>query len=71
MSRDAATATPAQTLAAAYLDGFTEVMHRTPTRRSHTNVLQHLAGYVSDQLDSDERGELTKLSTAPHNSVLA
>ena len=49
MSRDAATATPDQTLAAAYLDGFTEVMHRTPTRRSHTNVLQHLAGYVSDQ----------------------
>jgi uncharacterized protein YbgA (DUF1722 family) len=48
-------------LAAAYLDGFTEVMHRTPTRRSHTNVLQHFAGYVSDQLDSDERGELTKL----------
>ena len=36
-------------------------MHRTPTRRSHTNVLQHLAGYVSDQLDSDERGELTKM----------
>ena len=61
MSRDAATATPAQTLAAAYLDGFTEVMRRTPTRRSHTIVLQHLAGYVSDQLDSDERGELTKL----------
>ena len=36
-------------------------MRRTPTRRSHANVLQHLAGYVSDQLDSDERGELTKM----------
>jgi len=60
MSGDAATVTPAQTLAAAYLDGFTEVMRRTPTRRSHTNVLQHPAGYVSDQLDSDERGELTQ-----------
>jgi len=61
MSRDAAILTPAQTLAAAYLDGFTEVMHRTPTRRSHPNMLQHLAVYVSDQLDSHERGELTKL----------
>jgi uncharacterized protein YbgA (DUF1722 family) len=61
MSRDAAMVTPAQTLAAAYLDGITEVMHRTPTRRSHPNVLQHLAVYVSDQLDSDERGELTNL----------
>ena len=50
-----------QTLAAAYLDGFTELMRRTPTCRSHTNVLQHLAGYVSDHLDSDERGELTEM----------
>jgi uncharacterized protein YbgA (DUF1722 family) len=48
MSGEAATATPAQTLAAAYLDGFTEVMRRTPTRRSRTNVLPHLAGYVSN-----------------------
>jgi uncharacterized protein YbgA (DUF1722 family) len=61
MSGEAATATPDQTLAAAYLDGFAEVMRRTPTRRSHANVLQHLAGYVSDQLDSDERGEVTKM----------
>jgi uncharacterized protein YbgA (DUF1722 family) len=34
-------------------------MRRIPTRRNHTNVLQHLAGYVSDQLDRDEREELT------------
>ncbi|HSF33954.1 MAG TPA: DUF523 and DUF1722 domain-containing protein [Candidatus Tectomicrobia bacterium] len=51
----------AQTLASAYLDGFTEVMRRTPTRRGHTNVLQHLAGYVSDHLDGDEREELTQM----------
>ena len=50
-----------QTLATVYLDGFTEVMRRTPTCRSHTNVLQHLAGYLSDHLDSDERGELTDM----------
>ena len=48
MSGEPATATPDQTLAAAYLDGFAEVMRRTPTRRSRTNVLQHLAGYVSN-----------------------
>jgi uncharacterized protein YbgA (DUF1722 family)/uncharacterized protein YbbK (DUF523 family) len=46
-------------LAAAYLEGFTGVMRRIPTRRSHTNVLQHLAGYVSDHLDGDAREELT------------
>jgi uncharacterized protein YbgA (DUF1722 family) len=50
-----------QAWAAAYLDGFTEVMRRTPTRRGHTNVLQHLAGYVSAPLDRDERAELTEL----------
>jgi uncharacterized protein YbgA (DUF1722 family)/uncharacterized protein YbbK (DUF523 family) len=48
-----------QVLAEVYLDGFTEVMRRIPTRRNHTNVLQHLVGYVSDQLDRDEREELT------------
>jgi uncharacterized protein YbgA (DUF1722 family)/uncharacterized protein YbbK (DUF523 family) len=50
-----------QAWAAAYLDGFTEVMRRAPTRRGHTNVLQHLAGYVSAPLDRDERAELTEL----------
>jgi uncharacterized protein YbgA (DUF1722 family)/uncharacterized protein YbbK (DUF523 family) len=50
-----------QAWAAAYLDGFTEVMRRTPTRRGHTNVLQHLAGYVSAHLDRDEREELTEM----------
>jgi uncharacterized protein YbgA (DUF1722 family)/uncharacterized protein YbbK (DUF523 family) len=53
--------TEAQTLAAAYLDEFSAVMRRTPTRRSHTNVLQHIAGYVSDHLDNADRSELTEM----------
>jgi uncharacterized protein YbgA (DUF1722 family)/uncharacterized protein YbbK (DUF523 family) len=48
-------------VAAAYLEGFTEVMKCPPTRRSHTNVLQHIAGYVSNHLDSDESQELTEM----------
>jgi uncharacterized protein YbgA (DUF1722 family) len=36
-------------------------MRRTPTRRSHTNVLQHLAGYVSKPLEPDDRTELTEM----------
>ncbi|HBL31931.1 MAG TPA: DUF1722 domain-containing protein [Acidobacteria bacterium] len=47
-------------LAAAYRSGLTEVMRRPPTRRGHTNVLQHLAGFVSDLLDTDDRKELTE-----------
>ena len=50
-----------QELADAYLREFTNVMKRTPSRRNHTNVLQHMAGYVSDQLDSNTRRELTRM----------
>lgn len=45
-------------LAQVYREGFTEAMRRPPTRRGHTNVLQHMAGYVSDRLDPDDRQEL-------------
>ncbi len=48
-------------LARAYLEGFVEVMQRVPTRRSHTNVLQHLAGYVSDKIDAEDRAELAEM----------
>jgi uncharacterized protein YbgA (DUF1722 family)/uncharacterized protein YbbK (DUF523 family) len=44
-----------------YFTTFCEVMRRTPTRRNHTNVLQHLAGYFSRQLDGDDRAELAEL----------
>jgi uncharacterized protein YbgA (DUF1722 family)/uncharacterized protein YbbK (DUF523 family) len=51
----------AKRLGADYFDAFCEVMRRTPTRRSHTNVLQHLAGYFSEQLASDDRAELSEV----------
>lgn len=51
---------PAGGLAAAYRKGLTEVLQRPATRRGHTNVLQHLAGYVSDALDPADRAELTE-----------
>jgi len=40
---------------------FFEVMRRTPTRKNHTNVLQHMAGYFSDDLSASDRAELTEL----------
>ncbi|MDT8436033.1 MAG: DUF523 and DUF1722 domain-containing protein [Gemmatimonadota bacterium] len=45
-------------VAAAYLEGLTEVLRRVATRRNHTNVLRHLAGFVSDGLDAGDRAEL-------------
>ena len=45
----------------AYFTAFCEIMRRTPTRRNHTNVLQHLSGYFSKQLDNNDRAELAEL----------
>jgi uncharacterized protein YbgA (DUF1722 family)/uncharacterized protein YbbK (DUF523 family) len=51
---------PPAELAAAYLQGLTATLSRPATRRGHTNVLQHLAGYVSDALDREDRAELAE-----------
>lgn len=57
---DSGKGTPLPGLAAAYRQGLTEVLRRPATRRGHTNVLQHLAGYVSDALDPADRAELAE-----------
>ena len=51
----------AKRLGSEYFDAFCKVMRHTPTRRNHTNVLQHLAGYFSDQLAADDRTELAEV----------
>ena len=48
-------------LARDYLVEFTRVMRRAPTRKGHTNVLHHLAGFASDGLDAPDRAELAEL----------
>lgn len=45
-------------LAGTYLAGLTEILRRPPTRRGHTNVLFHLAGFVTDRMDEGDRHEL-------------
>jgi uncharacterized protein YbgA (DUF1722 family)/uncharacterized protein YbbK (DUF523 family) len=52
---------PAKQLGVEYFDAFCQVMRHTPSRRNHTNVLQHLAGYFSEQLASDDRAELSEV----------
>ena len=47
-------------LAETYWTEFSEVMKRTPSRRNHTNVLQHMAGFVSDKTDPEDRAELAE-----------
>jgi uncharacterized protein YbgA (DUF1722 family) len=47
-------------LAARYWEGFSEVMQRTPSRRNHSNTLQHIAGHVSGELTRGDRQELSE-----------
>lgn len=51
---------PAGELAAAYREGLTRILRRPATRRGHTNVLHHLAGYVSDRIEREDRAELAE-----------
>jgi uncharacterized protein YbgA (DUF1722 family)/uncharacterized protein YbbK (DUF523 family) len=60
----------AAALARRYHDELVEVLRRPPTRRGHTNVLQHLAGFVSDGLDRGDRLELTESIERYHAGLL-
>jgi uncharacterized protein YbgA (DUF1722 family)/uncharacterized protein YbbK (DUF523 family) len=40
---------------------FMEALGKQATRRSHTNALQHLAGFFKKQLPADERAELAEV----------
>ncbi|HSG39711.1 MAG TPA: DUF523 and DUF1722 domain-containing protein [Thermoanaerobaculia bacterium] len=51
---------PAGELAGAYREGLTGILRRPATRRGHSNVLQHLAGYVSDRIEREDRAELAE-----------
>lgn len=45
---------------AAYEAGLSDTLAHLPSRGRHTNVLQHLAGSVSDRIDDGDRAELTE-----------
>ena len=51
---------PVEELATAYRLGLREILQRPATRRGHTNVLMHLAGFVSGPLDREDRAELAE-----------
>ena len=48
-------------LAREYLSTFMEGMRRRTTRRRHTNVLQHLAGYLKRSIDAGDRRALAAI----------
>jgi len=51
-------------LGPAYGRAFMEVLRRKATRRTHTNVLQHLQGYLKRVLDAEDKAELGEMIEA-------
>lgn len=51
---------PADALAGVYVSRLMEVLKRPATRRNHTNVLQHIQGYLKDALDALDKKELVE-----------
>jgi light-regulated signal transduction histidine kinase (bacteriophytochrome) len=56
--------------ARSYFELFSQVMRHPPTVRNHANVLQHMAGYVSEHLDPTDRSELTELTDRYRRSLV-
>jgi len=52
---------PIGQLAEEYINGLMTALAVRATRRSHTNVLQHLMGYLKRDLDGDDKAELSAL----------
>lgn len=54
-------AMPFDELLIAYRDHLMRALSKRPTRKNHSNVLQHIQGYFSRQLSSRQRKELSHL----------
>lgn len=52
---------PLETLAADYFRQFMQALKKPATRGTHTNTLQHIAGYLKNALDAADRQELHQL----------
>ena len=48
-------------LAQEYIEGMMEALRRPATRKQHANVLQHLLGYLKNQLDSEDKAEMLEV----------
>ncbi len=48
-----------ETMAEQYITGLMDALKIKATRKSHTNTLQHIQGYFSDELTPEQRKELT------------
>jgi len=55
---------PLRELSEEYITGFMAAMAQRATRKRHTNVLPHLAGYLKKKIDSADKAELAEVIEA-------
>lgn len=44
-----------------YIETLMDALSQPASRKNHTNVLQHIQGYISDHMDAEERQDLTQV----------
>jgi uncharacterized protein YbgA (DUF1722 family) len=50
-----------ETLARDYLQGMMQALARPATRKTHTNVLMHIMGYLKQSMSADDKQELLEI----------
>ncbi|MDX9875586.1 MAG: YbgA family protein [Spongiibacteraceae bacterium] len=63
-------ALPPQQFAPRYFQALMDGLAQPATRGSHTNVLQHLAGYLKRDLGREEKQELSQLIMGYHDGTV-
>jgi len=58
------------TVAAKFISIFMSALKRTATRQSHTNVLQHIRGYLKRDLDSEDKREIDQVIEQYRNNIV-
>lgn len=61
---------PLDSLAEQYFELFMSALKKIANRGSHTNVLQHISGYIKNSLSSDEKRELQELITQYRTGIV-
>lgn len=58
-----------ETFSKDYIEGIMAALRQPATRANHTNVLQHIQGYFGQQLNKDQKAELSTLIMDYHDGV--
>lgn len=61
---------PLETLAPRYFRLLMQALKKTATRGTHTNVLQHMSGYLKNALDPGDREEMRRLIRQYHQGTV-